>query len=202
MIKLQKAAMKDVQTKWDKIHSRQVTEKAIESAYVLREYAHLLPEQGDALDIACGWGGNTLFLAGLGFKTFAWDLSPIAIQKLNDTAMALGLDLVAEAIDVQVAVFPQQRFDVIAVSKFLDRTLSRSIVDALRPGGLLFYQTFLLAKDPDIGPSNPEFLLAENELLSMFSGLKLLVYYEDLRAGNVFRGFRNEAYLVGQKPLD
>ena len=194
--------MKDVQAKWDKIHSRHTSEKRIEPAFVLTEYAHLLPEQGDALDIACGRGGNALFLADLGFKTYAWDLSPIAIDKLTTVARDLGLDLTAEAKDVQVMDFPRQRFDIIAVSRFLDRTLNDSIVDALKPGGLLFYQTFLMAKDPNIGPSNPDFLLAENELLSMFSGLKLLVYYEDLRAGNESRGFRNEAYLVGQKPLN
>ncbi len=163
----QSPAMKDIQAKWDKIHSRQGTEKIIEPAFVLTEYAHLLPEQGDALDIACGRGGNALFLAGLGFKTYAWDLSPIAIDKLTTVARDLGLDLTAEAKDVQMVDFPRQRFDIIAVSRFLDRTLNDSIVAALKPGGLLFYQTFLMAKDPNIGPSNPDFLLAENELLSI-----------------------------------
>jgi len=194
--------MKDVQAKWDKIYSCQGAEKKIEPAYVLRKHTHLLPEQGDALDIACGRGGNALFLAGLGFKTLAWDLSPIAIEKLNRIAAGLELNLMAEAKDVQMAVFPQQCFDIIAVSRFLDRTINHLIVSALKPGGLLFYQTFLKAKDPNIGPSNPDFLLAENELLSMFSELKLLVYYEDLRAGDESCGFRNEAYLIGQKPLD
>jgi tellurite methyltransferase len=41
----------------------------------------------------------------------------------------------------------ENAFDVIVVSRFLDRTLSDAIIDALKPDGLLFYQTFTRDKD-------------------------------------------------------
>ncbi|MGD8429109.1 MAG: SAM-dependent methyltransferase, partial [Ectothiorhodospiraceae bacterium] len=35
-------------------------------ARVLREFSHLLPEAGVALDLACGRGGNAVYLARRG----------------------------------------------------------------------------------------------------------------------------------------
>jgi len=38
------------------------------------------------LDLACGLGANALRLAELGLKTEAWDLSPVAVERLNAEA--------------------------------------------------------------------------------------------------------------------
>lgn len=41
-----------------------------------------------------------------------------------------------------LTVFTECGFDVIVVSRFLDRTLGDAIIEVLKPDGLLFYQTF------------------------------------------------------------
>lgn len=183
--------------KWD---NRYRDAGAGETAQVLRENSHLLPASGDALDLACGLGGNALLLAQTGLHTHAWDISEVAIERLNAQAAATGLALITERRDVLAAPPKIGSFDVIVVSRFLERRLCKTLMAALRPNGLLFYQTFTRDKASPGGPSNPDFLLAENELLSLFAGLRLRVYREEGRIGDVRHGLRNEALLVAQKP--
>jgi len=165
----------------------------------LAENTHLLPPAGDALDLACGLGGNALFLARRGFRVSAWDISPAAIARLAALAGLLGLKIEAQARDVEAGPFPREAFDVVAVSRFLARPLAGPICDSLRPGGLLFYQTFVRGKLDPCGPGNPDYLLAENELLELFDGLRVLFYREEGLVGDLSAGNRNEAYFVGQK---
>jgi SAM-dependent methyltransferase len=165
---------------------------------VLTENAHLLPGHGDALDLASGMGGSALFLAGHGLRTQAWDLSPAAVATLR--RLAEGLPLCAQVRDVAASPPLPGRFDVICVGHFLDRPLCPSIAAALRPGGLLFYQTFTRERVDDSGPGNPCFRLDRNELLRLFADLELCFYREEGTIGDVAQGFRNRAQLVAQRP--
>jgi tellurite methyltransferase len=63
----------------------------------------------------------------------------------------------------------------------------------------LFYQTFTRNKLDQHGPSNPDYLLGDNELLSLFSSLSLVFYQEYARIGDWRYGNRNEACFIGQK---
>ena len=184
--------------KWDRAYSGSSEHKP-EPAEVLAENAHMLPAKGQALDLACGLGGNALFLARRGFKVSAWDISPVAIAHLVALAGRLGLEIDAQVRDVETMPFPREAFDVVIVSHFLARPLAGPICDSLRPGGLLFYQTFVRDKPAQLGPSNPDYLLAENELLQLFGGLRVLFYREEGLVGDLTAGSRNEAYYVGQK---
>ena len=78
----------------------------------------------------------------------------------------------AEVRDVSLQPPAPASFDVIVVSRFLDRQLCPAIAAALKPDGVLFYQTFVY------GLSNPDFMLAQNELLSLFCQLQVLEYHE------------------------
>ena len=167
---------------------------------VLKQFAHLLPPDGAALDLACGLGGNARFLAGRGLVTRAWDLSPVAIGKLRAHAEAHGLPLRAEIRDVERQPPQADAFDVIVVSHFLDRALAPSLAAALRPGGLLFYQTWTREAVDDRGPGNPDFRLAPNELLRLFPNLRLVAYREEGLFGNPAEGLRNEAWLLAARP--
>jgi len=187
-----------LQVKWDGIYRNRAVEPP-RAVAVLAEFSHLLPQHGSALDLACGRGGNALLLARHGLDTWAWDISPVAIEQLQQTARACHLTIHAEVRDVEAAVFEPGRFDVIVVSRFLARSISDAIMLALKPGGLLFYQTFTREKVTSFGPNNPDFLLTEGELLSLFEPLKTLVYREEGRVGDVARGLRNEALLIGQR---
>ncbi len=166
---------------------------------VLLENQHLLPVRGKSLDVACGLGGNALLLAERGLESVAWDLSPVAIDRLRQWADERGLPVRAGVHDLTNGPLPESGFDVIVVSRFLERALLPMLIEALTPGGLLFYQTFTRVHVGDKGPSDPAWRLAENELLALFRGLHILVYREEGRVGDLGRGFRDEALLVGRK---
>jgi SAM-dependent methyltransferase len=186
--------------RWDRRHAAARVEDA-EPARVLVDYAHLLPDGGLALDLACGLGGNAVYLAEQGFKTFAWDLSPVAVDKLAAWSRDNLLSITAEVRDALAAPPEPQRFDVVVVSRFLDRSLALPLMRSLRPGGLLYYQTFTRDPvNPERGPGDPAFRLAANELLELFGALRVLAYRDEGRVGNRARGVRDEALLVAQRP--
>lgn len=191
--------MSSAREKWDRIYFGEFSGFP-EPARVLLDNAHLLPESGHALDLACGLGGNALFLAQRGLDVRAWDISRIALDKLTAWGERSGLSIRCACVDLSCDSLPAADFDVIVVSRFLDRRLAPAIVRALKPGGVLFYQTYVRDKLSESGPSNPDFLLAENELLSLFSALRIRHYREDGKAGDTKIGWRDEALMVGQKP--
>lgn len=185
--------------KWDRRHAAN-GDDAPRPARVLAENLHLLPATGLALDLACGRGANALQLAAAGLETQAWDISTIALGHVARGAAAVGVGIHTECRDVVANPPPPSSFEVIVVSHFLDRSLAPHLVAALRPGGVLFYQTFTRAAVDDTGPGNPLYRLAPNELLRLFSVLQVLVYREEDRVGDTGRGWRNEAMLVGRRP--
>ncbi len=166
---------------------------------VLRENLHLLPARGRALDLACGTGGNALLLAERGLDTEAWDISPVGLAVLQRTAAARSLAITTREVDLAHATLPRAAFDLIVVSRFLERALCPAIADALRPGGLLFYQTFTRERVGEGGPKNPEWRLARGELLRLFADLEPVVYREEGLLGDTSQGFRDEAMLVARR---
>jgi tellurite methyltransferase len=186
-----------LQKKWDGIYTQR--EGEVTAASVLLENQHLLPAKGRALDLACGLGGNAKALANAGLEVDAWDISPVAIKQLQQEAQSKKLTINAQVHDVIAKPPATNSFDVIVVSFFLDRDLCEKLMLALKPGGLLFYQTYCQDKVNQIGPQNPNYLLADNELLRLFPNLKMRVYREEALLGDHQKGFRNLAFLVAEK---
>jgi len=141
-------------------------------AQVLSRAEQWLPK-GDslsALDLACGRAANAYFLASRGFRTTAWDISETVINEISSRQPQVLADIAVRDVAEQPPM--ASSFDVIVVTRFLSRELCPAIQAALKPGGVLFYQTFTH------GLSNKDYLLADNELLSLFKGLHLLEYQE------------------------
>ena len=186
----------DLRSKWD---GRYADSVGVPSPLeVLVDHAHLLPRSGDALDLASGLGGSALFMARQGLRVRAWDLSDVAVGRLREAAE--GLTLTAEVHDVIAQPPSPSSLDVITVGHFLDRSICAAIAAALRPGGLLFYQTFSLERIDDSGPRDGPFRLKTNELLRLFPDLIVRFYRDEGRIGDITRGFRNRAQLVAQRP--
>lgn len=190
--------MEELISKWNALYNQAGTETS-SPAQVLRENAFLLPIIGTALDLACGLGGNAVFLAQQQLAVTALDISPVAIHKLSATAARQGLNISAHLQKIDNQSLNGQHYDVIVASRFLDRTLTDAIINALNPGGLLFYQTFTRERTTQHGPSNPDYLLSENELLDLFSPLRLIFYRDNALIGNLQCGLRGEAQFIGQK---
>ncbi len=189
--------MDALQNKWDTIYRNKSSK--LTASFVLANYSYLLPTEGIALDLACGQGGNALFLAQAGLEVQAWDVSSVAIKQLKKHAKLKNLDIHACVHDVISSPPLPESFDVLVVSFFLDRALCAQLYSALKPGGMLFYQTYCQQKTSEQGPKNPDYLLADNELLELFSQMKVRIYQQDALLGDHNKGLRNQAILVAEK---
>lgn len=187
--------------KWDDRHRARANIPG--PSRVLCENAHLLPVRGLALDLACGLGSDALYLAARGLEVWAWDFSPVAIQRLRRRANERGLPIAAEVRDVLAQPPAASSVDLIVVSHFLDRSLMPALLAALRPRGLLCYQTFT-QHTPEAcprGPQGTERRLDDNELLATFvPPLRLRVYREEDLCGDCRLGWRGLAMIVAEKP--
>ncbi len=190
--------MKDQETqdRWDKIYQNS---GSVPAMAVVRENVHLLPQEGVGLELACGLAANSFMLAEHGITMDAWDISPVAAARVNKMAQELSLPVTAVDRDVITQPPETAHYDVIVISHFLDRSIVPAIINCLKPGGLVFYQTFCRTRVSAGGPSNEDFRLADGELLSLFSDLKVIAYRENGLLGDVAQGLRNEAMLVAQK---
>lgn len=188
----------EMQGRWDQRYRSAVG--LPEPALVLRESEHLLPSSGRALDLACGLGASALWLAERGFRVDAWDLSQVAIERLSALAKARHLPVDAAVRDIIAEPPAPGRFDLILVAHFLERGLAPAIASALKPGGVLFYQTFSRESVSTGGPSDPVYRLAPNELVGLFHGLIVRAYRDEGRLGDLGRGTRDLVLLVAQMP--
>ncbi|MBV1883462.1 MAG: class I SAM-dependent methyltransferase [Pseudomonadales bacterium] len=162
--------------KWDKRYQN-ATRPGL-PCNILSAFSQLIPQQGRALDLACGLGANSLYLAGLGLDTYAWDISSVALRQLNLFAKEQQLSITTQVHDIEKNPPEESSFDLIVVSRFLYRPICESISKALKPGGVLFYQTFIQDKVSSAGPSDNQYRLSQNELLTLFPNLSVMVYQE------------------------
>jgi tellurite methyltransferase len=133
---------------------------------------------GRALDIACGNGRNTLFLAARGFDITGIDISAVGLAEARRRALARALPVTWEAADLEKASLPTDNYKVIVNFNYLQRSLIQQIRAALRPGGFVIFDTYLIDQKKVGEPKNPEYLLAHNELLEFFRGFRVLCYRE------------------------
>ncbi len=185
--------------KWDKNYDSCASDYP-SPAEVLHQNQHLLPSQGTALDLACGRGANAICLAENGLSVSAWDISASALKHLSNEAIKKDLKIESESRNISEHPPKPNSFDVITVSNFLERELIDAIKNAINPYGLIFYQTFIIDKVTNVGPSNPDYLLAKNELLFFFKDWNIIYYKEEGTVGRIDQGFRNQAMIIAQKP--
>jgi tellurite methyltransferase len=183
------------ESRWDRTYSGRPKDHP-QPDPTLVSVDHLLPTKGRALDLACGVGGNALWLAARGLKVDAWDISGVALTQLTAAARTKGLEINTRKVDLNQTLPAAGAWDLIVVNRFLDRSLAGPISAALTEGGILFYQTFTRERVVPGGPGNPDFLLRPNELLTLFPTLHVLLFHDEAAVGDTGRGLRNQSCLV------
>jgi tellurite methyltransferase len=137
--------------------------------------------RGLALDIAAGGGRNSLALARAGIQTVAVDFSETAMRDLATLARRESLPITPVIADLEETFpFRANSFDVSLNVSFLDRTLVRQLKSALRIGGALLFDTFLIDQAESGHPSDPRFLLQHYELRDLLAGMEILRYREGI----------------------
>ncbi|MER7131380.1 class I SAM-dependent methyltransferase [Streptosporangium saharense] len=132
---------------------------------------------GTALDLGCGAGGDTVWLAQRGWRVTAVDISTTAVERVRRRARELGLEdrVTAERHDLAES-FPVGGFDLVSAQYFhtpfpLARArVLRAAVHALRPGGLLLVvdhgstAPWSWNQDPDVHRPSPREVAADLDL--------------------------------------
>jgi len=142
----------------------------------------MLPAGGLVLDIAAGRGRNSIPLARTGMRVVAADFSEAAMRVLSGVARAEHLAIWPVLADFDKFAFRDQGFDAIINVNFLDRELFPRFARALKPGGILLAETFLIDQAEVGHPRNPRFMLKHYELRGLVGSLELLRYREGLVA--------------------
>ena len=164
-------------------------------------WADRLPK-GRALDLACGNGRNALYLAERGFNVDALDIAEPALKLVQNTARERGLAVNTILADLDDHPLPAETYDLITTSFYLNRSLVPRMQDALKPGGFVLHEQHY-ATDHDVsGPTDPDFRLRSNELLSLFPDFRVRHFSEGLAWESEREGGRLIALqqLVAQKP--
>jgi SAM-dependent methyltransferase len=164
---------------------------------LLKSFAHLLPSEGRALDAASGMAVNGLFLAQHGFKVFALDISEYALSLAKQRARSKDTFLEAAVYDLSNPWLPPAYFDVILNFHFLERAAIPVYRQALTPGGLIFFDTYVGFDDRE---DIPIYYLEPGELLRRFQGFEIIHYAEDNLPLSESHGERGIAQLVARKP--
>lgn len=173
----------------------------------LVQQLHRLPK-GKVLDLASGSGRHALFLASLGYQVDAVDRDEQALARLSTSARIRHLtDISSRVLDLEQQPLQEphlghEAYDAILVFFYLHRPLFPSLIEALKPGGVLLYETFTV--DSHVQRQHPkrrEFCLTHSELLRLTSGLRILHYDEGLHEGTIESESVYTAQLVAQKPF-
>lgn len=131
------------------------------SAWV-RRFAPLIPAGGAVLDVACGMGRHARLLAEMGYRVEAVDRNSEALERLAGL-----MRITTRAADLESGEWPYPRkiFDGVVVTNYLYRPRFELLLDVLRSNGVLIYETFMVGNETLGKPSNPDFLLRQDELL-------------------------------------
>ena len=159
-----------------------IIEKYIENANI-----------GYALDIACGQGRNTHFLLEKGFEIDAVELSDYALSCVRDEKNIHKIEADLDEYNLE-----KNKYDLVVNMNYLNRRFFHQIKEALKPNGVVIFETFIIAHGDFDNPQNPEYLLRENELLHAFIGFDI-IYYEERNDINLRDEKTRVASLVARK---
>ncbi|WP_417332607.1 methyltransferase domain-containing protein [Halarcobacter sp.] len=152
----------------------------------------------DALDVACGSGRNSIFLANNGFNVTSVDISEVALDSLNEKN---NPKIKTQLVDLDTHKFDESNYDLIIMTNFLDRKAIPKLVKALKKEGVLFIETYMFHEENEKPPSNPDFLLKEGELKSFFDEkeIEILEYDEFFNESFELYKMRKQAIAIRKK---
>ena len=118
------------------------------------------------LDFASGSGRNCIPLLKKNIIVTAIDRDQ---QKLNNYKTFKNINTICFDLETSEEwPLASEYYDVIIVVNYLHRPKIKKLVNLLKKGGFLFYETFSVGNEKYRSPNNPDFLLKDKELLDTF----------------------------------
>lgn len=131
---------------------------------------------GRVLDVGCGGGHDSIWLAQQGWSVFAIDTSRHAVTTVRKLAAEASLDLTAERLDATSLTFSSE-FDLVSICYIhfaqddLEQMLSGA-VSALKGGGTLLIRSFEAGIEE--APFDRKLLAARNVVVNALSAHMLI----------------------------
>ncbi len=151
------------------------------------------------LDLACGSGRDSVYMAMNGWAMTGVDYLPSALHKLSDLASRNGqsvktiqYDLEKHASDelTPFSTFEQNFYGCVLVVRYLHRPSIKYLKNIIDRNGYIIYQTFMRGCEKFGSPKNPRYLLEQGELADIFYDFDILLdeieYLPDGRPTNCF----------------
>lgn len=163
-----------------------------------------------ALCLAEGQGRNAVFLATLGYRPLAIDLSPTGLEKASALARSRGVEIETLCLDLNEYVFPAEAF-ALTISIWahlppeLRQRVHRGVAAALRPGGLFVLEAYHPANvgRGTGGPQDPRLCMTAALLREDVADLEIVHLVETERIveeGPYHHGLAAVTQLVARRP--
>jgi SAM-dependent methyltransferase len=165
---------------WDERYSQEgLLWSAKPNRFLVAEVSGLPPGRG--LDLACGEGQNSIWLAGLGWQMLGVDYSAVAVEKARGRAERDGVDVDFVCDDLVTYQPEAGAFDlVIVLYLHIGAEERRHVLErgaaALAPGGtfVLLGHDLTNITDGVGGPSDPSILYTPDDIAAELPGLEIV----------------------------
>ncbi len=153
---------------------------------------------GKALDLACGTGRNSLWLAERGWNVTAVDGAPAALAVLRERAGERGINVHTELADLEKGEYSIEKstWDLVAICYYLQRDLFEAAKQGVAPGGVLL--AIVHIAEPGEVPTAHR--LRPGELERYFNGWTILHRHEGKPTDPAHR--RSVAEIVATRPAN
>lgn len=177
---------KEVKTYWDKKYNNEEYVFGKTPAKFLSQNYSYIPEGSRVLDMGMGEGRNAVFLARKGYKVTGVDISSVAVNKAQLLAREFGVRINTVVASLNNYKIPKNSLDAVICFYYVDRSLNKRMIEWLKPGGILIYESHTDNQRKVKGNESYDkrYLLRESELMTMFPNMRVLKYEEPLHLGN------------------
>ena len=168
--------------KWNERYRDGFYEKRTHPCRLLARWCEQF-NSGHALDVACGSGRNSRFLASNGFQVTALDVSDVALAKARSIGHPNSAQINYLLHDLDEGLPKLGVFDLIIVVRYLKRELFPLLDKHLVTGGHLLIEHHIKYEVDDrplAGPESPEYRLDPQELKTLIRNIDVLYEFEGL----------------------
>lgn len=161
------------QARWDERYRTGGFAERTHPSALLESWVSRLP-LGRALDLACGAGRNSLFLARCGFEVTGIDISSEGLERAAASAEREGLEVNWLRHDLDDGLPTSGPFEAVCLFRYVNPDLIRQLPGLLAPNGILLVEEHLATDQLVVGPSNPAFRVQPGELRRLLPSLEVL----------------------------
>jgi tellurite methyltransferase len=176
----------DSKTKWNRKHTQRITQLEEPSANPRLENLTAYLTGDTALDLACGLGGNSLFLARKNYQVEAIDISDVAINYIQEKKEEQNLNIypqVCDLTDLSQHKWKHSPFDLVVITYYLDRSLFPMMKSMIKDNGYFFMETFYQTPQSENQSVSNQYKLQSKELLAEFEDWNVIFFEENEQEG-------------------